>query len=228
MANDNYGITPVPKGKKLTPEMQQRIIAHNNESIRENGLSIVKDGLMGAKERPSDEMIRRKHTGREALNTIARRALVGLTKLNDSKEVAIFDDNPIPPGNYAVVPMSLLRNIDGSASLMVNDLTTKVLFAKDITVHNAVTTVDVDPKISVISPARSLFIQNQGSDPIYVAYDGEWDSDKGELTKNSNPANGVGQLLQGSGTLNNAHLMKANPRLISPSGDQTVNVTILG
>jgi hypothetical protein len=229
MSKDNYGLTPVKKGVKITPELQKQIVANERKSNETTSpLSSLKDGIVGFKETPSDEMIRRKHTGREAYSVIARRALVGLTKLNDSKETAIFDDFPIPAGNYAVVPLSLLKNIDGSASLMVNDLTSKVLYQQDMTVHNTVTTVDVSPKISVLNAARSILVQNHGNQPIYVTFDGEYDPDTEILAKTTNPANGIGQLLQGNGILNNAHLMKANPRLISPSGDQTVNVVLVG
>jgi hypothetical protein len=111
---------------------------------------------------------------------------------------------------------------------MYSDLTTKVLYQQNVVIHNAVTTIEVLPELSLLNPARSLYIQNLGASSVYVTYDGEYDPDKRVLSKNTNPADGVGQLLQGTGIVCNLHLMRANPRMISPSGDQTVNVVITG
>jgi hypothetical protein len=224
MVNVN-GITP--QGKRLTPELQKKIIAHEQANARENGtLSPIKDQVVGIKETPSDEMLRRKHRGQEALSVIARRALVGMAKLRDSQEVAVFDDSPIPPGEFTIVPLSLLKNSDGLASLLTADLSTDVLYQADLTIGNVSTTVPVSPALSIMNQARYIFIQNKGSDPLYFCFDGVYDAGTKTLSKNTTPASGVGQLIQGSGSANNAHLMKANPRLISPTGDQVVNIVI--
>lgn len=187
-------------------------------------LSPIPDGAMDVKFKPQDKVYRGRHVGGDALAKVAQRGLVGVMRLRESAEFVLYDSKPLPEGEYAIIPLSLVKNSDGMGALLTADLSTEVLFQKDVVIHNASTEIDIAPKLDKLNPARYLFIQNQGNDPMYVCYDGEYDAVKGTTAKNTTPASGVGQLLQGTGTLYAEHLMKANPRLISPSGDQTVNL----
>ena len=194
------------------------------------GLSPVEGRIMGTlKQKPSDDMIRRRHSGLEALSLIARRALVGLRKLRDSDEMVIYDTAPLPNAEYMVTPLSLIGNPDGTADLLVTEVSSEIIVAADYTIGAGAGGTEVgpaDPKLSIVNIAKYMFLQNQGSDPIYVCVDGEYDPVAKTTKKNTTPASGVGVLLAGSGTLDISHLMRANPRLISPSGNQTVNVII--
>jgi hypothetical protein len=189
-------------------------------------LSPVIDGIVDNKERPTDKVYRGRQVGGDALAKIAQRGLVGMRWLRESKELVVYDSKPLPEGEYAIIPMSLLKNIDGMGTLLTADLSSEVLFAKDMVVHNASTEIDIQPKLNKYNPARYFYLQNQGASPMYVCYDGAYDPDKNTTEGATTVANGIGQLIQGSGVLNDAHLIKANPRLISPAGDQTVNVVI--
>ena len=189
-------------------------------------LSPVIDGIVDTKERPTDHVYRGRQVGGDALAKIAQRGLVGMRWLRESKELVVYDSKPLPEGEYAIIPMSLLKNLDGMGTLLTADLSSEVLFAKDMVVHNASTEIDIAPKLNKYNPARYFYLQNQGSSSIYVCYDGSYDPDKNTTEGATTVANGIGQLIQGSGILNDSHVMKANPRLISPSGDQTVNVVI--
>jgi hypothetical protein len=189
-------------------------------------LSPVIDGIVDNKERPTDKVYRGRQVGGDALAKIAQRGLVGIRWLRQSKEFVVYDSKPLPEGEYAIIPMSLLKNLDGTGTLLTADLSSEVLFQADMVVHNASTEIDINPKINQYNPARYLYVQNQGGQPIYATFDGAYDPDKATTDGATVPANGVGQLLAGNGVINTQHMMKANPRLISPSGDQTVNVVI--
>lgn len=219
-----------PKDRRQVAEQVKAATAqaHAQQQAQTGGLSPVDGRILGPlKKKPSDDEIRRRHSGLEALSLIARRALVGLRRLRASEEMVIYDTAPLPNAEYMVTPLSLIGNPDGTADLLVTVVSSEVLIAADYTIHNASTTVGpADPTLSIVNIAKYMFLQNQGSNPIYVCVDGEYDPVTGLTTKNTTPANGTGMLLQGSGTLDISHLMKANPRLISPSGDQTVNIII--
>jgi hypothetical protein len=189
-------------------------------------LSPVVDGIVDNKERPSDKVYRGRQVGGDALAKIAQRGLVGVRRLRDSPELVVYDSKPLPEGEYAIIPLSLLKNLDGMGALLTADLSSEVLFQADMTVHNASTEVLITPKLNKYNPGRYMHIQNLGIQVIYVCYDGEYDPDKDTTSLNTTPAAGIGQLLPGSGTCWAEHMMKANPRLISPSGDQTVNVMV--
>lgn len=204
--------------------------AMKDQVAQTEGLSPVPGRIMGTlKEKPSDPEIRRRHVGLEALSLIARRAIVGIRKLRPSEELVIYDTAPLPNAEYMATPLSLLGNPDGTADLLITEVSSEVVIAADYTIGagaGGTTIGPADPKLSIVNMAKYMFIQNQGNQPIYVCVDGEYDPVKKALTKNTDPASGTGILLGGSGTLEIAHLMKANPRLISPSGNQTVNIII--
>jgi len=190
-------------------------------------LSPVPDGILDNKERPTDKVYRGRQVGGDALSKIAQRGLVGLRWLRASKELVVYDSKPVPEGEYAIIPLSLLKNLDGTGTLLTADLSSEVLFQANMTVHNSSTEIDIAPKLNQYNPARYIFVQNMGNQPMYCCFDGAYDPDKGTYdAATTTPAAGVGQLLAGDGTLNNQHMMRANPRLISPSGDQTVNVVV--
>lgn len=201
--------------------------ALKDQQAQTAGLSPMTGRVMAMKETPSDKEIRRRHVGVEALSLIARRAIVGIARLRGSEELVIYDTAPLPNAEYMLTTLSLLKNPDGTADLLVSEVSSEVLIAADYTIHNSSTEVGPsDPKISITNVAKYMFIQNQGANPIYVCVDGEYDPVDKSTKKNTTPASGTGVLLAGSGTLDISHLMKANPRLISPSGDQTVNIII--
>lgn len=202
--------------------------AYAEQQAETRGLTPVEGRILGPlKKKPSDDEIRRRHSGLEALSLIARRALVGLRRLRTSDELVIYDTAPLPNAEYMVTPLSLIGNPDGTADLLVSEISSEVVVAKDFTIKSNATEVGPeDPKLSIVNMAKYMFLQNQGTGPIYVCVDGEYDPVTKTTTKATTPASGVGTLLAGSGTLDISHLMKANPRLISPSGDQVVNVTI--
>jgi len=217
--------------READPQSQVRGTGHalkTNAKIKAEygNLSPVIDGIVDNKERPTDKVYRGRQVGGDALAKIAQRGLVGIRWMRKSSEFVVYDSKPLPEGEYAIIPMSLLKNLDGTGTLLTADLSTEVLFAKDMVVHNASTEIDIQPKLSMYSPARYFYLQNQGASPMYVCYDGAYDPDKNTTEGATTVANGIGQLIQGSGILNDAHVMKANPRLISPTGDQTVNVVI--
>lgn len=223
--------------KQVPPQFRQKVAeqidaravqALKEERAQTEGLSPMLGRVMAMKETPSDKEIRRRHVGVEALSLIARRAIVGIARLRESKQLVIYDTAPLPNAEYMLTTLSLLKNPDGTADLLITEVSSEVLVAADYTIHNVSTEVGpTDPKLSVVDFAKYMFIQNQGVGPIYVCVDGEYDPVTKQTAKNTTPASGIGTLLGGSGVLDISHLMKANPRLISPSGDQTVNVTIL-
>lgn len=225
--NVNRAVPPQLRGaagKKIAKKVGQEL----SEEQRSHGpLTPVKGNIADVKLEPHDPTIRRRHVGREALSMIARRALVGLTKLKESRELVIYDTAPVPNAEYMLTPLSLLKNPNGTADLLVTMVSSEVLITANQTI--AATSTEAgpsSPKLSIENIARYMSIQNLGSDPIYVCINGEYDPVKEELTKDTTPADGTGILLQGSGTLTVAHMIKANPRLISPSGNQVVNMWI--
>ena len=207
--------------------MSSSVAAEKAERERETfPLAEVPNRITDVKERPYEKEYRGRHVGYEALATIAKRALVGLSRLRDSKELVIYDTKPIPEGEYEIIPLSLIKNPNGTGDLLVTEVGTEFLYQADLVISAAGTTVPISPDLSITNFAKYMFLQNQGSNPIYVCVDGLYDPVKGTTTKATTPAAGVGMLLQGSGILTVEHLMKANPRLISPSGNQTVNVVM--
>jgi len=92
----------------------------NEENWREYGMAPMP--VRGVKETPYDPDIRGRHVGDKALTLIGRRVLVGLAKLGISEELDITDTAPLPPGEYATSPLSLLRTADGLANLRVVDV----------------------------------------------------------------------------------------------------------
>jgi len=214
--------------QKAAKQVDQRTVqALKEQQAQTAGLSPMPGRVVAMKETPSDKEIRRRHVGIEALSLIARRAIVGIARLRESAELVIYDTAPLPNAEYMLTTISLIKNPDGTADLLVTELSTEILLAADKTIGNSETDVGpADPKISITNIARYMTLQNQGAQPIYVCIDGEYDPVSKQTTKNTTPASGIGILLQGSGTLTIDHMMKANPRLMSPSGDQTVNVLI--
>lgn len=201
-----------------------------NNMLQTEGLSPVPGRIMGTlKQKPLDNEIRRRHVGMESLALIARRAIVGIRRLRASEELVMYDTAPLPNAEYMMTPLSLIGNPDGTADLLVTEVSSEIIIAGDYTIGAGAGGTEVgpaDPKLSIVNMAKYMFLQNQGNQPIYVCVDGEYDPVAKALTKNTTPASGTGALLGGSGTLDISHLMKANPRLISPSGNQTVNIII--
>ena len=222
--------------KQVPPQFRQKVAeqidaraaqALKEERAQTEGLSPMPGRVMAMKETPSDKEIRRRHVGVEALSLIARRAIVGIARLRESKQLVIYDTAPLPNAEYMLTTLSLLKNPDGTADLLVTEISSEVLVAADYIIHNTETEIGPsDPKLSIDNVAKYMFIQNQGTNPIYISADGEYDPVTKKTIKNTSPASGIGLLMTGSGTLDISHAMKANPRLISPSGDQTVNVII--
>lgn len=214
--------------QKITKQVDQRAVqALKEQQAQTEGLSPMPGRVMAMKETPSDKEIRRRHVGREALTLIARRAIVGIARLRESAELVIYDTAPLPNAEYMLTTISLLKNPDGTADLLVTELSSEVLKQADFVIANTSTEIGpTDPPISITNMARYMTLQNQGTNPIYVCFDGEYDPVKKTWSKNTTPASGTGVLLQGSGTLQIDHIMKGNPRLISPSGNQTVNIII--
>ena len=202
--------------------------ARAQQQAQTGGLSPVEGRILGPlKHKPSDDQIRRRHVGLEALSLIARRALVGLRKLRTSDEMVIYDTAPLPNAEYMVTPLSLIGNPDGTADLLITEVSSEILVAGDYTIHDVSTEMGpADPKLSITNFAKYMFIQNQGVGVMYVCIDGEYDPVAKTTTKNTTPASGTGIMLPGSGVLDISHLMKANPRLISPSGDQTISIVM--
>ena len=222
-------------GNKISIQAKQQAVRKVGQEALQNlrddkkevsGLTSVPTRVMAIKEMPDQAESRGRFVGERALPLIAKRALVGLAWLRDSAETVVYDEAPIPSGEFAITPLSLIRNADGTADLLVTVLGQKFLAHADYTIHNTPTEIPMDPPLSPDNIARYLFFQNQGNNPVYVCIDGEYDKITKTIKKGTTPASGVGLMLAGSGVYTDQFMMKANPRLISPSGDQTVNIVI--
>ena len=180
-----------PKDKN---KVAKQLVAAKAQAIAEQqaqtgGLSPVDGRILGTlKKKPGDDEIRRRHVGLEALSLIARRAIVGIRRLRPSEELVIYDTAPLPNAEYMVTALSLIGNPDGTADLLITELSSEVLIAADYTIHNISTEVGpADPKLSIVNFAKYMFLQNQGTGPIYVCVDGEYDPVKNTTTKNTTP-----------------------------------------
>lgn len=202
-------------GKKLAKNIEQED-ADEKKSLGQ--LSPMPGNIRAFKEEPHDPTIRRRHVGDEAVTMIARRALVGLARLRTSRETVIYDNSPVPSGEYNITPLTLLKNKDGLASLLVVDVDQEVLHAAQLAVLKAsATTVPCSPSLSIKSPGRHIRIHNQGLTTIYCTFDGEYDEDTNTTTGATTPSATAGVSILAGGVVELAFMMKANPRLISPT-----------
>lgn len=181
-------------------------------------LSPMPDNIRAFKEEPRDPTIRRRHVGDEAMSMIARRALVGLARLRTSRETVIYDNSPVPSAEYNITPLTLVKNADGLASLLVTDIDQTVLHAAQLAVLKAsATTVPCSPALSTLRPGRHIRIHNQGLTTIYCTFDGEYDEDTAATTGATTPSATAGVSVLAGEVVELAFMMKANPRLIAPT-----------
>lgn len=202
-------------GKKVEKKIRQE---DADEKRSYGQLSRMPDNIQAIKETPHDPTIRRRHVGNEAMSMIARRALVGLSWLRSSRETVIYDNAPVKTGEYNITPLTLLKNKDGLASLLVTELDQEVLHAAQLAVLKAsATTVPITPALSTKSPGRKIRVHNQGLTTIYCTFDGEYDEDTQVTTGATTPSATAGVSILTGEVATIPFMMKANPRLIAPT-----------
>lgn len=215
-------------GRKLDDKATKELA----DQKREYGqLSKVADGLVAVKAVPTTNEARGRQLGERAKALIARRALVGLSPIRTSKELVIWDNQPVPNGEFAIIPHSMLRSDRslGLAHLMTVELGSQVLYQAVLNVTDAAggTTIPISPALSRDSPAYFIEVANYNANDIYITYDGEYDPITATTSGATAPDLGVGQWVKGAtGPVTIKYMMRANPRVIAPAGAQDVGFVI--